>query len=215
MLPKDVTRSAHRLDLSYLKTALLKAPTIPQLFKDEVDSLLVEYKRYLCLKVIFFDTSWPMNLPPSEIIDQVWRTHAQLPEDYARCCQQLGVDEIKIGPKVKQTSGQAQRKRLEETKSRYEIFFPTLPFSIFWEDNYYFDELSRIKEKTGVDDTSAGSIDVKPEVKQTKQSGQFLDVQTPTAGDIRQESYGAEDPCRKYCDNSDYEASERREMCTA
>merc|ERR1712112_705189 len=107
----DILQKANGLDLSKLKIEIEETYKFPSEIKEESENLLSEYRRFLALKVISGDTSTPMMLSPSPLIDQVWHIHLLMPAHYLDCCRALGVDTIDHDPSSARDNEDIRRKR--------------------------------------------------------------------------------------------------------
>jgi len=127
---QSIVIAALNIDLAILKpflTATLPSVNVPQ--------LLIEYKRFLALKVISEDTSDPMFLSPSALVDQAWHAHLLHTAQYRAACSALGAT-IDHSPTGAQDQDLVRGKRLGLTKAFYMTVFQQIPPSQFWELKY-------------------------------------------------------------------------------
>jgi len=127
---QSIVTAALNTDLSILEpylTAKLPSVNIPQ--------LLLEYKKFLSLKVISKDTSDPMFLSPSALVDKVWHVHLLHTAQYRADCSALGAT-IDHSPAGALDRDLVREKRLELTKAFYMTVFQQIPPGQYWELNY-------------------------------------------------------------------------------
>ena len=55
--------------------------------QNDFDSLLIEYKRFITLKIISSDYNEPIMLTPCKTVDEIWRSHLLHPLHYLRFCR--------------------------------------------------------------------------------------------------------------------------------
>ena len=123
---KVIVSAAASLDLTFLEPVLsqsLPAVNIPE--------LLEEYKKFLAIKVIAGDTSEPLLLSPSALVDQAWHAHLLSTASYSAACSALGavIHHTLTGA---QDLEMVRRKRMEMTKSFYLMIFHCSPPRQFW-----------------------------------------------------------------------------------
>ncbi|KAJ3039397.1 hypothetical protein HDV00_012273 [Rhizophlyctis rosea] len=84
------------LDFSPISTRFhLTNPTInPQ-------TILTEYRRFLCLKVLLGDIDAPSQIAPSALIEEFWHQHVLHTKHYRTMCQLLGVPYVDYDPGAK------------------------------------------------------------------------------------------------------------------
>jgi len=127
---QSIVTAALNIDLTILKpflTATLPSINIPQ--------LLIEYKKFLALKVISGDTSDPMFLSPSALVDQAWHVHLLHTAQYRAACAALSAT-IDHSPTGAQDPDLVRGKRLALTKAFYMTVFQQIPPRQFWELQY-------------------------------------------------------------------------------
>jgi len=125
-----IVTAALNIDLAILEPFLTaKLPSV------NVPLLLLEYKKFLALKVISEDTSVPMFLSPSALIDQAWHVHLLHTAQYRDACSALGAN-IDHSPAGAQDQHLVREKRLVLTKAFYMTVFQLIPPSKFWELNF-------------------------------------------------------------------------------
>jgi len=190
MLPEqgEFLRKAGCLDLSKLKSELLASPSIPEEFKKESENLLTEYRRFLALKTIFHDTSPPLALSPSAIIDQVWHLHLLTPVHYTKCCKLLGEELIDHDPSASRDCIELRQKRLDMTKRSYKVAFGEDPPQKFWAINYEFSaarvgSISPCYQETERDKKDKASDKEKDERKDLKANRDDKVVDEPSSCD--------------------------------
>jgi len=147
---KAIVTAASLLDLSLLEPVLsrsLPLVNIPQ--------LLDEYKKFLAIKVIARDTSEPILLSPSALIEQVWQAHLLSTVSYREACTALGavIHHSHSGGEDGQI---VERKRIDLTKSFYLTIFKCSPPNQFWgvniSENKPVGEIKQEVEETNFED---------------------------------------------------------------
>jgi len=119
--------SALNLDISFL-VPLLSSKLHSSV---KIPELLEEYKKFLALKIITEDTSEPLLLSPSALIDQVWHAHILHPLKYQAACSALGAL-IDHNPAGSADPDIVRDKRLKLTKFIYRSVFLEIPPEQFW-----------------------------------------------------------------------------------
>jgi len=127
---QSIVTAALNIDLTILKPYL--TATLPSI---NIPHLLIEYKKFLALKVISGDTSDPMFLSPSALVDQAWHAHLLHTAQYRAACAALGAT-IDHSPTGAQDQDLVREKRLGLTKAFYTTVFKHIPPSQFWELKY-------------------------------------------------------------------------------
>jgi len=136
-----IVTAALNIDLAILEPFLTaKLPSV------NVPLLLLEYKKFLALKVISEDTSVPMFLSPSALIDQAWHVHLLHTAQYRDACSVLGAN-IDHSPAGAQDQHLVREKRLGLTKAFYMTVFQLIPPSQFWGLNFDENHVDLEKEK--------------------------------------------------------------------
>ena len=82
---KVIVAAAASLDLTFLEPVL--SQSLPSV---NIPELLEEYKKFLAIKVIAGDTSEPLLLSPSALVDQAWHAHLLSTASYSAACSALG-----------------------------------------------------------------------------------------------------------------------------
>ena len=115
-----IISSALELDLSFL------VPTLNNLLpNDNIQGLLMAYKKFLAIKVVCGDNASPHQLSPSPLVDQVWHLHLQHPGFYVAACMKIGegFDLIDHNPITAEDDAYKNLNRLERTKIAYKLLF--------------------------------------------------------------------------------------------
>ena len=121
-----IVTTALNLDLDFLAPFLIA--NLPSV---DIPQLLLEYKKFLAIKVIAEDTSAPLLLSPSILIDQVWHAHLLDTAKYRAACSELGVT-IDHNPAGAEDMVLVRDKRLKMTRAFYKTVFCEAPSEQFW-----------------------------------------------------------------------------------
>ena len=140
---RSIVTAALNIDLAVLEPFLAgKLPSV------NIPQLLIEYKKFLSLKVISEDTSDPQFLSPSSLVDQAWQVHLLHTAQYRAACLALGAT-IDHSPVGAQDQDLVREKKLGLTKAFYTTVFQQIPPSQFWQLNYVPDLIDEFKEDDG------------------------------------------------------------------
>jgi len=123
---KAIVTAASILDLSLLEPVLSRS--LPLV---DIPQLLNEYKKFLAIKVIARDTSEPLLLSPSALLERVWQAHVLSTASYRDACTALGAV-IHHSHAGGEDAELVKRKRIDLTKSFYLTIFKCCPPSQFW-----------------------------------------------------------------------------------
>ena len=129
---QEIIDAALNLDLSFLVKAVIVRSRLSSV---NTLQLLVEYKKFLAIKVISKDTPDPSNLSPSALIDEAWHSHILYTAKYRAACTALGVT-IDHSPAGAEDEESVRENRLLLTTSNYKVLFNQAAPSQFWQLKY-------------------------------------------------------------------------------
>ena len=121
-----IVSRALALDLSILKPHM--STIVPRV---DIPDLLIEYKKFMALKIISNSASNPKHLSPSPLVDKVWHIHLLHTVEYRAACIALGAT-IEHSLTGALDDDRVKDERLQMTLGLYVRVFKKMPPSQFW-----------------------------------------------------------------------------------